>query len=83
MRLKTKVSKNVSFDEVVLNQPMFEDIEFPNFHLDIKLYDFLYIPTQDLSASFINKLKILAPSKTFHNISGKFIILCDEYYNDF
>ena len=57
---KTKVSKNVSFDEVVLNQPMFEDIEFPNFHLDIKLYDFLYIPTQDLSASFINKLKAFA-----------------------
>lgn len=68
---KEKVLRNVSFDEVVINQPMFEDIEFPNFHLDIKLYDFLYIPTQDLSASLINKLKAFA---SFDNPQVKILL---------
>ncbi len=57
---KNIVEKNINFDEVTLNQTMFEDIEIPTFHLDIKLYDFLYIPTLNLSASFINKLKSFA-----------------------
>ncbi len=57
---KQTVEKNANFDDVVLNKMILDDIEFPNFSLDIKLYDFLYIPTQNLSASFINKLKSFA-----------------------
>lgn len=38
----------------------FEDIKFPSFKLDIKLYDFIYIPTKDLSKSFLKKLKSFA-----------------------
>jgi len=38
----------------------FEDIKFPSFKLDIKLYDFIYIPTKNLSKSFLKKLKSFA-----------------------
>lgn len=38
----------------------FEDIKFPSFELKIKLYDFIYIPTKNLSASFLKKLKSFA-----------------------
>lgn len=51
------VNKSISFNEVNLNTPAFEDVELPDFHLDIKLYDFIYIPTLNLSKTFINKLK--------------------------
>ena len=50
---------------------MFEDIEFPLFKLKIKLYDYLYIPTQNLSRSFINKMKAFA---TFDNPQVKVLL---------
>jgi len=53
------VNKYLSFDSVS-TQVAFEELEIPLFSLDIKLYDFLYIPTLNLSKSFINRLKTFA-----------------------
>ncbi|AXX86296.1 DNA/RNA helicase [Malaciobacter marinus] len=44
-----------SFDETT-----FEEIIFPSFELKLIIYDFLYIPTKDLSKGLINKLKSFA-----------------------
>jgi len=54
------VLKFLNFEEVNNSNIMFANIEFPVFKLEIKLYDFLYIPTLNLSKSFINKLKSFA-----------------------
>ena len=51
-----KYSDNLNHD--IIRE--FEDIKFPSFKLDIKLYDFVYIPTKNLSASFLKKLKSFA-----------------------
>ena len=48
-----------TFNEKVLNQ-----IDFPSFKLKMFIYDFLYIPTKDLSSSLLVNLKSLA---TFDN----------------
>ncbi len=64
------VNKYLDFDNVS-NDLAFEEIEFPLFSLDIKLYDFLYIPTINLSKSFINKLKGFA---TFDNPQIKVLL---------
>ena len=57
--LKT-VQKYIEFESVNSINTILEDIETPGFNLEIKLYDFLYIPTKNLSKSFINKLKSFA-----------------------
>ncbi|AXH08865.1 helicase [Malaciobacter halophilus] len=44
-----------TFDEA-----SFEDIIFPSFKLKLIIYDFLYIPTKDLSKGLLNKLKSFA-----------------------
>ncbi|WP_417332718.1 TOTE conflict system archaeo-eukaryotic primase domain-containing protein [Halarcobacter sp.] len=54
------VLKYNDFEKIDKTDLMFDDIEFPLFKLEIKLYDYLYIPTQNLSRSFINKLKAFA-----------------------
>ncbi len=54
------ILKYIDFEKVNLNSPAFENIDFPSFKIEIKLYDFLYIPTSNLSKSFINKLKTFA-----------------------
>ncbi|XPV68017.1 MAG: TOTE conflict system archaeo-eukaryotic primase domain-containing protein [Halarcobacter sp.] len=64
------VNKYLDFQNVSSNLA-FEDIEFPMFKLDIKLYDYLYIPTLNLSKSFINKLKGFA---TFDNPQIKILL---------
>lgn len=66
-----KVLKYIKFEEVNRSNLIFEDIEFPNFKLDIKIYDFIYIPTKNLSKSFINKLKAYA---TFDNPQVKVLL---------
>ena len=68
---KEIVTKILNFEEVDNSNLMFVDIEFPSFKLEIKLYDFLYIPTRDLSKSFINKLKSFA---TFDNPQIKLLM---------
>ena len=68
---KEIVTKILNFEEVDNSNLMFADIEFPSFKLEIKLYDFLYIPTRDLSKSFINKLKSFA---TFDNPQIKLLM---------
>ena len=65
------VEKYIDFETVNSSNIMFEDIEFPHFKLEIKLYDFLYIPTLNLSKSFINKLKTFA---TFDNPQIKVLL---------
>ncbi|RXK13150.1 helicase [Halarcobacter mediterraneus] len=60
-----KVSKSIvlkynDFEKFNKTDLMFEDVDFPLFTLEIKLYDYLYIPTKDLSRSLINKLKAFA-----------------------
>ncbi|RXK03359.1 DEAD/DEAH box helicase [Halarcobacter bivalviorum] len=57
---KSIVLKYNNFEKVNTTDLMFEDIEFPLFKLEIKLYDYLYIPTLNLSRSFITKLKSFA-----------------------
>lgn len=52
--LKTE-DENEYFNERILKQ-----IEFPSFKLYLKIYDFLYIPTFNLSKSLLNALKDLA-----------------------
>jgi len=54
------VLKYNDFEKIDKTDLMFDDIEFPLFKLEIKLYDYLYVPTQNLSRSFINKLKAFA-----------------------
>lgn len=54
------VNKYLDFETVSTSSFILEDIEIPNFKLEIKLYDFIYIPTRSLSKSFINKLKSFA-----------------------
>lgn len=56
-RLLELIAKDVvkSFDENVL-----ERIQFPAFKLSLIVYDFIYIPVLNLSASLINKLKSMA-----------------------
>ncbi len=68
---KETVLKYIDFEAVNNSNVMFEDIEFPNFKLEIKLYDFLYIPTINLSKSLINKLKTFA---TFDNPQIKVLL---------
>ncbi len=57
---KQNVEKMIYFDEVDINKVAFKDIDFSPFKLEIKIYDFVYIPTLNLSATFINKLKTFA-----------------------
>ncbi len=38
----------------------FESIDYPQILLNLIIYDFLYIPTKDLSKTFLNKLKSFA-----------------------
>ncbi|WP_417328073.1 TOTE conflict system archaeo-eukaryotic primase domain-containing protein [Halarcobacter sp.] len=54
------VLKYNDFEKIDKTDLMFDDIEFPLFKLEIKLYDYLYVPTQNLLRSFINKLKAFA-----------------------
>lgn len=68
---KETVLKYTDFETVSSSNLMFEDIEFPLFNLDIKLYDFIYIPTKNLSKTFINKLKTFA---TFDNPQVKVLL---------
>ncbi|WP_424687977.1 MAG: TOTE conflict system archaeo-eukaryotic primase domain-containing protein [Halarcobacter ebronensis] len=61
----SKVSEKIvlkynDFEKIDKTDLLFDDIEFPLFKLEIKLYDYLYVPTQNLSRSFINKLKAFA-----------------------
>ena len=65
------VSKFLDFEEVDNSNLMFADIEIPPFKLEVKIYDYLYIPTRDLSKSFINKLKSFA---TFDNPQIKVLL---------
>ena len=67
----SQVSKFLNFEEVDNSNIMFANIQIPAFKLEIKLYDFLYIPTRDLSKSFINKLKSFA---TFDNPQVKVLL---------
>jgi len=72
----TKVSsenilKYNDFEKIDKTDMMFSDIEFPLFKLEIKLYDYLYVPTKNLSRSFINKLKAFA---TFDNPQVKVLL---------
>ena len=68
---KQTVEKYIKFEEVNVSNTMFEDIDFPSFKLQIKLYDYLYIPTLNLSKTFINKLKSFA---TFDNPQIKVLL---------
>ncbi len=68
---KDTVLKYVDFKRVNSTSYMFEDIEFPSFKLQIRLYDFVYIPTKNLSKSLINKLKSFA---TFDNPQVKVLL---------
>lgn len=68
---KETVLKYIDFETVSNSNLLFEDIEFPLFKLEIKLYDGVYIPTIDLSKSFINKLKSFA---TFDNPQVKLLL---------
>ena len=54
------VEKYLDFETVSSSSFILEDIQTPQFRLDIKLYDGIYIPTKDLSKTFINKLKSFA-----------------------
>lgn len=65
------VLKFLDFGEVDNSNLMFADIEIPPFKLEVKIYDYLYIPTRDLSKSFINKLKSFA---TFDNPQIKVLL---------
>ena len=68
---KETILKYIDFESVNSSNALFEDVEFPTFKLDIKLYDFLYIPTINLSKTFINKLKTFA---TFDNPQIKVLL---------
>jgi superfamily II DNA or RNA helicase len=68
---KQQILKYIEFEKVNINTPAFENIDFPNFKLDIKLYDYLYIPTINLSKTFINKLKTFA---SFDNPQVKILL---------
>ncbi|WP_044416177.1 DEAD/DEAH box helicase [Halarcobacter anaerophilus] len=65
------LNKYLDFESVSNTSFILEDIQIPPFKLNIKLYDFLYIPTKDLSKSFINKLKSFA---TFDNPQVKVLL---------
>jgi len=65
------VNKYLDFESVDNTSFILDDIQTPPFKLDIKLYDYLYIPTKDLSKSFINKLKSFA---TFDNPQVKVLL---------
>ncbi|WP_072680025.1 DEAD/DEAH box helicase [Arcobacter sp. LA11] len=66
-----EVEKYIEFEKVNRTNLIFEDIDFPTFKLAIKVYDYLYIPTENLSKSFINKLKSFA---TFDNPQIKILL---------
>ena len=66
-----RVLKYIKFEEVNKSNLIFEDIDFPTFKLDVKIYDYIYIPTENLSKSFINKLKSFA---TFDNPQVKILL---------
>ncbi len=68
---KELVIKLIGFQEVNRNDFMFESIQAPSFVIDIKLYDYLYIPTINLSKILINKLKSFA---TFDNPQVKILL---------
>ncbi len=68
---KEEILKYINFQEVDNSNLIFADIVFPAFKLEIKIYDFIYIPTKDLSKSFINKLKNFA---TFDNPQIKVLL---------
>ena len=68
---KEVILKYINFDFVNDSNLILSDIEFPSFKLEIKLYDYLYIPTLDLSKSFINRLKTFA---TFDNPQIKVLL---------
>ncbi|WP_321468806.1 TOTE conflict system archaeo-eukaryotic primase domain-containing protein [Halarcobacter sp.] len=65
------IEKYINFETVTNSSFILEDIQIPPFKLDLKLYDFVYIPTKDLSKSFINKLKSFA---TFDNPQIKILL---------
>ncbi len=69
--LEEKVLKYIEFEKVDRSNLIFEDIDFPTFRLLVKVYDYLYIPTENLSKSFINKLKSFA---TFDNPQIKILL---------
>ena len=71
-----KVSKQIvySFNEnsdSVSYEKNFEKINFPSQSFEIVLSDYIYIPTQNLSKSFLNKLKSFA---TFENPQIKILL---------
>jgi len=68
---KEFVLKYANFENVDNTKFILGNIEFPNFKLNIILYDFLYIPTLNLSASLINKLKSFA---SFDNPQVKILL---------
>ncbi|RXJ84286.1 DEAD/DEAH box helicase [Arcobacter sp. CECT 8985] len=58
---KEQIEKLCVNEEVkAFDSTTFEQISLPNFELKLIIYDFLYIPTKDLSKTFINKLKSFA-----------------------
>ncbi len=58
---KAEILKLTQNEEVSsFNNETFEGIEYPQVLLNLIIYDFLYIPTKDLSKSFLNKLKAFA-----------------------
>ncbi len=71
------LNKYLDFESVNNTSFILEDIQIPPFKLNIKLYDFLYIPTKDLSKSFINKLKSFA---TFDNPQVKVLLKLRNLY---
>lgn len=50
-----KLVENNSYE--ITPTQAFEQIVYPKFELKLVIYDFLYIPTKDLSKTFLNKLK--------------------------
>lgn len=58
------ISKKIDFKVLNSWEKDERKIDYPNFLLEIVLYEYIYIPTQNLSKSFLNELKSLA---TFEN----------------
>ena len=67
-----KVSKQQFYSLLKTYVPnKFDEIEFPDFDLELILYDFVYIRTQNLSQTFLNKLKAFA---SFENPQIKILL---------
>jgi len=71
-----KLSKQIvcNFGEIstmTTHEKEFKKIEFPLDNIEMILYDFIYIPTENLSKSLINKLKAFA---TFENPQIKMLL---------